>query len=355
MPRNLLLLLPALAAGFRTVPSPSQRGQVRLMMAASELGKPTAGPATAAAGLPTRGQLPRAPPPPAAPPSEAQKREKSDKARVLLDMALEEAADAPFDEAACAAFFARTADAWPRASAMLDVRAALAAGELDPRVAFPEGVARGEVAALEAAAGALARGELDVRRRYRGASAREMLPRWRAVRKRRRLALALTARSLAQPEGKDLWALALARAGGETTTLGPVFSRVERAEDRWACAALCDVIESEIALRMLDERARTREALHDVARAHLAAQNVEVAACAERFGLAHGADEEAVLDKYVEEAAKRFRFFNRARDALPAALGVLAVAWAVAAFEQVQQHVLAVGDAQLYVDAFFAR
>ena len=110
---------------------------------------------------------------------------------------------------------------------MLDVRAALAAGELDPRVAFPR-AARGEIAALAAAADALRRGELDVRRRYRGASARHAAA---LARVQAPPARARATERRPQPAGKDL-CRARARER-ETNTLGPVFARVEGAEDRW--------------------------------------------------------------------------------------------------------------------------
>ena len=337
MPRNLLLLLPALAAGFRTVPSPSQRGQVRLMMAASELGKPAAGPAT----------------PPPAPPTRAAscarrrcRRRRRPRRR---------SARSRTRRACCSTWPSRrrptrrsTRRRAPPSSRARPTRGRARArcstcaprsprASSTRRVAFPEGVARGEVAAL-GVAGRRARARRARRRRRYAARARARCCRcWRAVRKRRR-PRARADRALARAaRGQGPVGARAARAGGETTTLGPVFSRAsERAEDRWACAALCDVIESEIALRMLDERARTRRRC-TTSRARTSPRRTSRSPRAPSASApAHGAGEEAVLDKYVEEAAKRFRF-STARDALPAALGVLAVAWVVAAFEQVQQ------------------
>ena len=74
---NLLLSCPR-SRTHRPVAVAAQAGE--LAVAASELGKPTAGPAAAAAGLPTRGRLPRAPPPPAAPPSSAEARSRTRRA-----------------------------------------------------------------------------------------------------------------------------------------------------------------------------------------------------------------------------------------------------------------------------------
>jgi hypothetical protein len=243
---------------------------------------------------------------------------------VMLEMSLEEAADALLDESACAAFLERTAHAWERPLALLDVRAALAADELKRADAALPCTGALEIEDLARAADKLLCGELDVRRRYRGRTVRQWLPQWRAMRSRRRVALNICARN----PSAELWEGALALQDGDTCTVGPAFHAVAEREDRWVAAALCDAIDGEIRALAAKTQEAKRDTLRAVARDTLAASGVGIDEVRLRLKVAADADEDAVLDELVRHEVKHAALVRLARDALTAVgLAGAAFAW----------------------------